>query len=287
MYTYIIYRGLFSCLALRGSPVWGIPGSRSDRLLHDACHGQLLGTGKAANGSCLVYLCERSAFSRWPLGGEYKLQLAGTLRSAYTCFRSWCKTHGLQCTQPRFTPSRVNRAVRSSFPSLNSKAAPSKMLTMWLTDVATAWADKPTSTALDREVAVCIHSYAQALRVMDTEPLLMSAESAQAYCDHVLLHLQTYAYLHTQSFNTAGSVPNRANWQLLPKHHFFFHSALDVLEAGINPRMYSLLCGESFIGVLGRISKGCHRSNVSLRSIQRYLSCLHFKLQELSSRQLG
>ncbi|CAJ1353042.1 unnamed protein product [Effrenium voratum] len=164
------------------SPVWGIPGNRSDRLLHDACHGQLLGTGK---------------------------------------------------------------------------------------------------------VAVCIHSYAQALRVMDTEPLLMSAESAQAYCDHVLLHLQTYAYLHTQSFNTAGSVPNRANWQLLPKHHFFFHSALDVLEAGINPRMYSLLCGESFIGVLGRISKGCHRSNVSLRSIQRYLSCLHFKLQELSSRQLG
>ena len=256
-----------------------MPGVLYERFLHDCCHGQLLGTGKLLNGSALVYLLERGFFADWPARGEYKDQLASLLKVAYSNFNSWKKQHKLTCTQPRFTVARLNRRLRQSFPCLSSKAATSKILTFWLADLTRQQAEKSDATPLDTEVAVCVWGYARGLQVMDQSNLCMEDDQKREFFDCTLLHLQTYANLHKQSSEVVGARLNRCLWQLVPKHHHFLHCAEDTLITGLNPKMSTLLSAESWIGIMGRISKKCHRSSVDKRAIQRYLATLYFHIK--------
>lgn len=268
-----------------GSVLFQVPGVRYERFLHDCCHGQLLGTGRLANGSALVYLLEGGFFSAWPDRGQYKDQLISVLKLAYLNFNSWKKRNKLRCTQPRFTPARLNRTSRQTFPCLSSKAATSKILTYWLADLTKQHSDKTSATELDREVAVCMWAYARSLQVLDGAGMLMKDDEKRAFFDMVLLHLQTYAHLHKKSSGVTGVNLNRSLWQLVPKHHHFFHCAEDCLITGLNPKMNTLLSAESWIGIMGRISKKCHRSSVDKRSIQRYLATMHFKLKDLQKNR--
>ena len=139
-------------------------------------------------------------FSAWPDRGQYKDQLISVLKLAYLNFNSWKKRNKLRCTQPRFTPARLNRTSnRQTFPCLSSKAATSKILTYWLADLTKQHSDKTSATELDREVAVCMWAYARSLQVLDGAGMLMKDDEKRAFFDMVLLHLQTYAHLHKKS----------------------------------------------------------------------------------------
>ena len=46
--------------------------------------------------------------------GEYKDKLAFALRKAHRDFLLFKHHHGMQCTQPRFTPARLNRRLATS-----------------------------------------------------------------------------------------------------------------------------------------------------------------------------
>ena len=50
------------------NPIFSIPGSRLERVLHDVMHSQLLGTGKTLNGSVLTYLAEAGMFGPFSNG---------------------------------------------------------------------------------------------------------------------------------------------------------------------------------------------------------------------------
>ena len=110
---------------------------------------------------------------------------------------------------------------------------------------------------------------------MATSPTLMSEDAAREFHSVVMLHLQTYAELHKLSGEAA---PNRCLWQLAPKHHHLQHCAYDVLQQRVNPRSYTLPCGESWIGLMGKVSRMCHRSSVSFRVAQRHMCILAFEL---------
>lgn len=116
----------------KGCEVFRLPGATVDRVLHDVCHGQLLGTGKALNGALLVYLCERNMFGKMDGRGEYPIKLEGCLRSAHLSFVEWQKVNKCRCSQPRFTVARVCRRNRQSYPALQSKAVNGKTVTHWL-----------------------------------------------------------------------------------------------------------------------------------------------------------
>lgn len=261
------------------SCLFQISGARYDRFLHDCCHSQLLCTGKTSNGSCLIYLCERGCFGEWPSRGLYDDQLYPLLRKAYSSFRAWLKEHKLQCSQPRFTPSRLHRTSRQSFPSLSSKAHASKLLTFWLTAKANEFQKGPHATDLDRQVHICMFAYARALQLMDMYHLVFPATAADEFHRVVMLHLQTYADLHRQSSTMVRKQVNRCNWQLIPKHHHFIHVAEEAKLTQLNPRMHNLLSAESFVGYIGRISRACHRTSVDFRTAQRYLVCLFFEVR--------
>ena len=100
----------------------------------------------------------------------------------------------------------------------------------------------------------------------------------------VMLHLRTYAALRLDSSQKKGKELNRCNWQLQPKHHHFQHCAEDTLIEGVNPEIYTLLAAESWIGIMGRISKRCHRSSVAKRTLERYLTCLFFAIKKLKAK---
>ena len=82
----------------------------------DVMHGQYLGTGKALNGSVLVYLAEAGAFAPFPRT-VYDTGLTTVLKVAYRDFRRWCKEEKIKVTQARFTCARLNRKQRTQFPA--------------------------------------------------------------------------------------------------------------------------------------------------------------------------
>lgn len=147
-------------------PIFGISGCRLERFMHDVCHSQLLGTGKVCNGSVMVYLCEIGFFGGWRFG-QYTNSMSQCLRVAYRQFNEWKSNMKLQVTQPRFTPSRLSRVQRNTYPCLSSKAAASKAITFWLCECAIENGRKASATELDKHVANCIWTYAKVLRSLD------------------------------------------------------------------------------------------------------------------------
>ena len=142
---------------LEYSPLFSLP-LTIERVQHDVAHSQLLGTGKAVNGALvasnnivfgyaccvlldtfkvyrehrvynsilisgavLIHLCEAHFFGSMAPPGEYKERLAPALRRAHRDFLLWKRLEKKQCSQPRFTPSRLNRTLgTSSLPLVKS-----------------------------------------------------------------------------------------------------------------------------------------------------------------------
>ena len=130
-----------------------------ERVLHDCLHSQLLGTGKTANGSAIVYLAETGFWGPFPEQGLYSDNLEVLLRQAHVHFLEWKKANKLQASQPRFTPARLARKTRMNYPVLSSKGIPSKVVTFWIAHCCVEHASRPEATDLDRLVATCLHSY--------------------------------------------------------------------------------------------------------------------------------
>lgn len=246
--------------------------------------------------------------------GKYADRLAPVLRRAHRDFLLWKKLNKKQCSQPRFTPARCNRTVQTSFlafvqvfffasgqvvpwysytrcvwpatwpwgfPCLQSKAAASKILTFWLAQRAIQLAKRQGATETDKVMASCMFSYMRMLQIMDEGGLLLTEEQAVSFHYFTLRHLQCYKYLHSIGFNAALNIPGRRCWLLLPKLHFKWHLAFDVLKLRVNPKMVMLLSAESFVGVMGRISRATHRATVSRRTLERYLVQLNLKIKHM------
>eukprot|EP00438_Fugacium_kawagutii_P026542 Skav227899 [mRNA] locus=scaffold4087:171227:173433:- [translate_table: standard] len=248
--------------------------------LHDCLHSQLLGTGKTVNGSAIVYLAETGFWGVFP-DGLYQDALATVLKQAHVHFLAWKKQHKLQASQPRFTPARLSRKTRMDYPVLSSKGIPSKVLTFWIAHCCEQHAARADATDLDKLVSTCLHSYASSLRLMDVAGLVLTESEAEAYYQAVMLHLLSYAALHSRSRSAKGKEPNRTMWMLICKHHHYYHHAKLTRRERINPRVTQLLAAEDWVGRIGRISRATHKSNVSLRTLERYLALVHLELCKL------
>ena len=265
-------------------PILEIPGCRADRFMHDVLHSQLLGTGKVLNGSVLTFLCESGYFQPFKMGfGKYDLCLDSRLREAYGNFCSWKKMMGIDVNQPRFTCARLGRRMRTHYPCLSAKGAASKALSFWLSELATEHANRVGASQLDKTVATCALSYGEVLRLLDVLPALLTHEQAVEFREKGLLHLQCYSALNrmsqAQQSQRGHGVQNKALWLLLPKHHHFHHMLDETVSSQVNPSWCTLLCAESWIGIMGRISRTCHRSSLSLRALQKYKLVLALHLQ--------
>lgn len=167
------------------------------------------------------------------------------------------------------------------YPCLQSKAAASKVLTIWLAERAVEWGGRPDATEANRVVASCMHSYAQMLRGMSESNHIMTQDEATRFFNSAMTHLRCYVWLHDFGRSAGLHVAGRHSWLLLPKLHFLWHLAHDTKVSQLNPRMVTLLSAESFIGKMGRIARATHRSTVSARTLERYQVMISFSLQKL------
>ena len=242
--------------ALEELPLPMLFGVDISRFVHDTAHSQLLGTSKVLNGSVLTYLAESGEFCNFPTG-IYESALGTTLRAAYARFKVWLREEHLQATQPRFTPSRLNRKHRGMFPCLASKAINGKRVSFWLASRCVARVERlgGACTELDKLVTTTIWSYCALLRHFDQCSVVMTQAEAQLMHRDGMLHLLSYANLRKRSAATKGRTLNRTCWSVLPKHHHLQHALDDALTTLINPGTYHLLAAESFVGAIGRMSR--------------------------------
>ena len=59
-------------------------------------------------------MVEAGVFGEFPQQGKYSDRLAPLLRVAHRDFLQYKRDHKLECSQPRFTPSRLSRTLQSS-----------------------------------------------------------------------------------------------------------------------------------------------------------------------------
>ena len=225
-----------------------------------------------------MFLCEGGFFGQ--MQGPYEQALGHVLNQAYKDFMDWNRSQETSVTHPRFTPARLNRKTRLTFPSLSSKGAASKALTFWLAGKMEQLGSAPGATPLEKEVASCVIAYSEFLRACDRHGMLLSASEAKQLYDLGMLHLLTYSSLRHRSSRTLGfQACNKQLWLLLPKHHHFLHLLTDTISRDrLNPRFQTLFAGESFVGHIGRMAKSCHRASLSRRLLQRY--CIRFGMMQ-------
>ena len=159
----------------------------------------------------------------------------------------------------------------------------SRAISKWLAAKALPFAAREGASQADKMMCTCIESYTSMLSLMDSSPHIMSEDQATTFWKLALRHLRSYTWMHKHGMSAHGrDVPGQRSFLLIPKLHHFWHLAFDVKRVRVNPRSTQLCSAESFVGVMGRIGKACHRSTVSKRTLERYLCKLHLSLRPLS-----
>jgi hypothetical protein len=232
----------------------------------------------------MVVLCEAGWFDSFAPGGLCKDRLAVSLRAAYNKFKTWRKKHKIDCSQQRFTPSRLNRTTQQHFPDLAGKAANCKVVCFWVAEEVASYVkqlegipDTPTAALqLARVVSLCCYQYCKFSHLIDTHPRLLSEAAALDIHNAGYLHLKAYGWLCKQSMRD-----NSFMWSIQPKHHLFTHCLDTMLKTRVNAGYYQLFAAESFVGRVARISSACHRSRCDDRTLSRYLILLKQQLDQL------
>ncbi|CAK9103890.1 Uncharacterized protein (Fragment), partial [Durusdinium trenchii] len=162
-------------------------------------------------------------------------KLAPVLRSAHKDFLEFKRAEKLQCSQPRFTPARLNRKLQSSFPGLQSKAMAGKFLSLWLEHRAIQFASREGASEDDKTMCVCISTYCSIIRLMGAGKHILSEQEAKLFKELVLRHLHAWVYMHTRGLKLPKGRPGKRTYQLLPKLHHLWHLAFDTESTRLNP----------------------------------------------------
>lgn len=167
---------------------------------------------------------------------------------------------------------------------LQSKAQASKALTKWLEVRALQHASRADASEADRVMCICICSYSAMIRLMKHADHIFTQQQALTFKDLVLRHLNSYTWLHKRGMEIRNKhEPGKHCYILMPKMHHLYHLAMDTALHRLNPVSHQLMSAESFIGIVGRISRACHRSSLSLRTLERYLCKLYIKIKDLEA----
>ena len=102
----------------------------------------------------------------------------------------------------------------------------------------------------------------------------LSEATAQRLQKIILQILKRCAWLHEWALANGGHI----RWQLVPKHHYFFHIALFCVGYCRNPRCYQTYIDESFVGRMCRVmansQDGPFHDALQMTTLEKYLTAL-------------
>jgi hypothetical protein len=147
----------------------------------------------------------------------------------------------------------------NAFPTFKGKAANSRWVCVWLSDVMYELGEVTKEAAL-------MWGLADALYILhEEEDAWLTQVVADRFAASVRLALLAYSALAAEA--AAASLPL---WCLKPKHHQLDHMADLVRRTRQNMRWHWAFADEDFNAKVMAISKSCHPKNLVRRTIQKY-----------------
>jgi len=256
----------FLALQAENSPVTEIEGWTLDRTANDPMHGLNLGTDQHVCGNVLYDEARES--------GRPKKDWDLILEERWHAFQRFCRRHGYQASLPQFTLRNIGMDKSSGHPLMNAKAAKVRVLLRHLAHVTYHWSLDDESR-YSKTRSLCLWAINTFHHCMESSGRVFSDDMArQAVCAGRTF-LVTYSSLSRMSVD-AG----RRQWHLVPKHHYFVHTLLDIELTKRNPKFGACWGDEDFVGRIARGTAQLHRSTMPERQADRYLDMLRIRWDE-------
>ena len=110
---------------------------------------------------------------------------------------------------------------------------------------------------------------------MEKHGRFLSQEQATAMQEDGFTFLAAYAACHKWA-----QEHSLVHFTMKPKYHAFIHMVYDLEQNLENPKHFHCFQDEGYMGVIARISKGCHRRVYPIRGMQRFWNCILLEISE-------
>jgi hypothetical protein len=231
-------------------PLNNVPWFSHDMMAMDTLHVLFLGFSEVCNGLGISIL----------LRSQTSLQI-------FNGWRDWCRAFDYK---PRSTVHCI-RAVESRprrlFPMVTTaKGYDQKVLSFWLsTQFEALHSHSP-------EAATAIWYLAKFLATCDKASDVLTDEEAGTAADALEAALSVWVY---------GALMHRQapiQFKIIPKFHYCAHLAIQVRTNKLNPRWFSTLDGESFVGDMAKLTSGVHRRTAGRSILEKVALQLELEL---------
>ena len=240
----------------------------------DLMHEGALGVAQTTIGSAMVELLLENWWQA-PAGGEWRVRATVQLRTAYRDYKDFCRTNGIEQSQPKFTLGRLNitTSLVNNEPLFKAKAANTMVVLRWLSTVCNeavrAIGTRPhrlrwQSPQHTRDRATAIWALADTWHTVRQAEEWMAEEDSQRMLDSASIFLRKSIVLAADS-----QAAQNKRWPCKPKLHAFYHTVSRAFRTRRNPCTHYCFPYESHIGTIKKIVKRCHKRTVSKRCLQR------------------
>ena len=245
------------------SSLVALPGFALLRIMADLMHLGLLGVVQWAVGA-ILWECVMD-LDLWPtdqvLGG-WKVNMSRKLALAYTDFKEWCRTQGVNTSQPKFTVAKLNMSKLKGSPYFKGKANNTLYVAYWLCSVVTDESHRaPENTHLSRCSAM-LWGYCSIFTICREGDLWLTDKEA------VKLEFSREAALYNNAALSAER-PNR--FPQKPKHHELDHALRESTRSRLNLGHHWAFSDEDFIGRIARLARAVHATSMPYRILSRYM----------------
>ena len=126
-----------------------------------------------------------------------------------------------------------------------------------------------------KALAYCSWNLNRAMEIFDRGGIVLTRCHAKEASRCLLNHLRSYQFLATQH-----GIPRVRLFNMKPKCHYLWHTAIQTREWRINPTVFHCFDEESWLGRVKAIARQCHGKTMQSRVMQRYLICLALYLED-------
>ena len=201
------------------------------------------------------------------------------LSSPRIAMQEWVRSHGLQCSQPRFTPGSLSQGKRATYAELKSKAHNARVMVSWMSEVC----NDQIHDGHSRLRAHMCYSLAAWCRTVDS---VKDWQLSQPIADE--LYKLGYNFLKSYQLLSLWALDQqRRLYAWKPKFHYFHHMIRNTCQERINPSWLWNYSEEDLTGVAIDLGSMTHRSSVSERLLDRYYARLGLALAGRDQAPIG
>ena len=197
------------------------------------------------------------------------LDLDAALFLLWRKMKRWFKARKVTCSVKCFSKKVLGWDGQNTYPSLASfiKGAHVKLIIIWLANeninVVNDGIDVNPHAQLR---ATCNFAFVKFITILDGGGLFVMDPDRDNAVKWGKAYLLCYQALAATAYEAELCL-----YKIRPKMHYFAHLLIELGLSGENPRRYDLFGAESFMGKIRKLGSQCHRANMPLRILHRYL----------------